>query len=369
MGTVKILHLTFNMGIGGTEQVIRQIINTTSDVIHHEIFCIDGEVGEIGNQLRQNGVNIVSHKRGPGLDFRLIKHIRSYLIDGEFDVVHCHQYTPYIYGFLSSFGTRARLVFTEHGRFYPDRYRYKGIFINPLIALLTPAIVAISHATKAALVKYEFMPSRKIKVIYNGIEGLSKDSDKVRRVRESLGIPLDGFVVGTVSRLDPVKNQVLMVEAFKRFLERYPDSWLLMVGDGPDREKLEDLTRKLKISSRVIFTGFITKPVDFLSSMDVFMLSSHTEGTSMTLLEAMSLGIPALVTDVGGNPEIVVNDESGLLSPAGSVDDFYNALCSLRNPELAKRLAQNAKERFRQKFSAKSMSDQYRELYRKLSDS
>src|SRR5690606_15548443 len=106
-------------------------------------------------------------------------------------------------------------------------------------------------------------------------------------------------------------------------------AWLLMVGDGPDRAALEALARELDINARVIFTGFKTKPADFLAALDLFLLSSFTEGTSMTLLEAMSLGIPAVVTDVGGNPEIIEQGSTGLLTPSDDDRSFADAMLSL----------------------------------------
>jgi glycosyltransferase involved in cell wall biosynthesis len=170
-------------------------------------------------------------------------------------------------------------MFTEHGRFHPDRHRYTALPINPL---MPPAIVSISEATRESLVRYEFIPRTKI--------------------RESLGIPEEAFVVGTVSRLDPVKNQPMMLRAFQSFSECNPNAWLLMVGGGPDRQHLEQLAIQLQISKRTVFTGYVNKPAQHPAAMDVFLLSSHTEGASMTLLEAMSLRIPPVEKILGATP-------------------------------------------------------------------
>lgn len=365
---IKVLHVTFNMAIGGTEQVIRQLVlAATSLGVVCEILCIDGEVGAIGKALQEQGISIATVKRTPGFDRNLIGMIRTYVRKNEIDVVHCHQYTPYLYGFLGALGTRAKVVFTEHGRFHPDRYRYKAMLVTPVIALLTPAIVAISSATRDALARYEFIPKWKIKVIYNGIQGLRSDSERKISLRESLGIPVNSFIVGTVSRLDPVKNQPMMLRAFKRFLTLNPDSWLLMVGDGPDRENLELLSRDLQIDHRVVFTGFKTNPTDYLALLDIFLLSSFTEGTSMTLLEAMSLGIPAVVTDVGGNPEILLNAQTGLLVPSDNEEEFAEAMLQIwRDPNKTKIMMQESKKRFALKFSVQKMAEQYQRIYEQL---
>ncbi|WP_417521366.1 glycosyltransferase [Marinobacter sp.] len=358
---LRVLHVTFNMGIGGTEQVIRQLIQgMAAESVESEILCIDGHIGPIGEALQQAGVAVHKVTRKQGFDWSLIKVIRKRLRERRFDVVHCHQYTPWMYGWLAALTTRAKVVFTEHGRFYPDRYRYKAMLINPVMAMFTPSVVAISEATKDALVKYEFIPRKKIQVIYNGIAPLSRDESEAQKVREELGIPQEAFVAGTVSRLDPVKNQQMMLRAFKKFAETHPDAYLLMVGDGPDKAILMELADELGIGDHTLFTGFINKPQHHLSVMDVFLLSSHTEGTSMTLLEAMSLGIPAITTRVGGNPEIVVDGKTGILTETECVDSFAGAIRQLAgSKQLCEDLSKSSAKEFTRKFTQKQMIKSY----------
>ncbi|MEH6562310.1 MAG: glycosyltransferase, partial [Marinobacter sp.] len=276
-----ILHVTFNMGFGGTEQVIRQlVIHLPRDQFNNEVLCIDGEVGEIGQRLEAEQ-DIIIHKliRQPGLDWRLVLSIRRLIKQGGFDIVHCHQYTPWFYGLLGSLGTGVKLVFTEHGRFHPDRYRRKAWLVNKMMAKVTHALVAISKATREALVEFEFLPTNDIEVIYNGIEPIIPDYEKVGEIRSGLGMTGEDIVFGTVSRLDPVKNQRMMLKAFSLYCAQHGNCRLLMVGDGPDRSMLEGYARKLGIEAKTVFTGFQSNPVDYLDAMDVFLLSSHTEGT------------------------------------------------------------------------------------------
>lgn len=365
---IRVLHVTFNMGIGGTEQVIRQLIEgMDSTQVQSEILCIDGHIGPMGEDLREAGVKVHTIARKPGFDRALVSGIREHLREGDFDIIHCHQYTPYFYGWLAARGAKTRVVFTEHGRFHPDRHRYKALLINPLMALMTPAIVSISQATREALVRYEFMPRKKIRVIYNGISPLQRDDRAVKRIRQSLGIPEEAFVVGTVSRLDPVKNQTMMLKAFRSFSERNPNAWLLMVGDGPDRQQLEQLAIQLNISNRTVFTGFVNKPAQHLAAMDIFLLSSHTEGTSMTLLEAMSMGIPPVVTNVGGNPEILTEQLSRNLVPSDDTEAFAAAINELWSDEnLRSAQATLVRELFERRFANTIMVKNYMDLYKAI---
>jgi glycosyltransferase involved in cell wall biosynthesis len=170
MPNVKILHLTFDMHIGGTEQVIKNLIEGSNDKqFQMSIFCIEEPIGPFGQMLQEKGISIDSTQRREGFDIKLIKTIRRHLKKHRIDVLHCHQYTPWVYGTLAALGIKTRIIFTEHGRFYPDRTSWKRKIINPLLTLFTDKITAISKATKQALVDFEYIPENKIEVIYNVI--------------------------------------------------------------------------------------------------------------------------------------------------------------------------------------------------------
>lgn len=363
---MKVMHITFNMAIGGTEQVIKQLV---LGMMHHgvnsEIICIDDFVGPIGLQLEKRGVPVSPLSRKPGIDLSIVKKIRSEILYEKVDIIHCHQYTPWFYGLLGSLGTGVRVIFTEHGRFYPDKKRYKAALFNPLMALFTNRVVAISKATSIALSRFEFIPQKLIEVVYNGVRGMAKDSLASTLIRNDIGAGEDTLVFGTVSRLDSVKNQHMMISAFRLFLNRGGDGRLLIVGDGPERVSLEEQVRKLDLTSDVVFTGFIDSPEAYLGAMDVFLLSSFTEGTSMTLLEAMSLGIPQIVTNVGGNPEIVKDGETGVLLESDDVDAMCSAMLELSaDSQRRSEFGKASIEHFMANFSLEMMIDRYLGIYR-----
>ncbi len=365
----RILHITFNMGFGGTEQVIRQLVmHLPKDQFSNEILCIDGEVGEIGKRLEtEQGITIHKLKRQPGLDLRLALNIRRLIKRGGFNIVHCHQYTPWFYGWLGSMATGVRLFFTEHGRFYPDRYRRKAWLINKLMARTTDAIVAISKATGDALVEYEYLPRKRIDVVYNGIEPLNAEYCEVARIRQELRLKPNALVIGTVARLDQVKNQSLILETFAYLNGDFENLYVLIVGDGPEREALEDRARRLGISQQVLFTGFIQNPERYMSVMDIFLLPSFTEGTSMTLLESMSLGVPCIVSKVGGNPEIITDKRTGRLFEIGKPEQFQEILNDLlMDADQRTSFSERAKEEFHERFSVSSFVMNYQNLYQKI---
>lgn len=370
MNKIKVLHITFDMAIAGTEQVIRQLVeNTDPKQFEVAICCIDGKIGELGQKLQAQGVTFYTLKRGGGFDRGLVADLKKLVQDKHIDVLHCHQYTPYIYGLFASFGTRANVIFTEHGRFYPDSYKWKRYVLNPLLSLFTFAITAISQATNDALVKYENFPRRKIRTLYNGIREnnpieLKGFLAEAKNLRHELGLSDETLVFGTISRLDSIKNQDMMIRAFALTRTQYPNCHLLIVGDGPEREKLEALVDELNMRKHITFTGFKVDPKPWFAVIDVFLLSSLSEGTSMTLLEAMAFAKPSIVTDVGGNPEIVAAEKTGLVTPTKDVNTFYHAMLRLaQNRGLATRLGAQAQQRFREQFTVRVMADSYQQLY------
>jgi glycosyltransferase involved in cell wall biosynthesis len=367
---INVLHLTFDMRIGGTEQVIKNLVEATDlTKFNVSILCIEAPVGPFGKLLTDEGVTVDAFQRKNGLDFTLINNIRQYIKRHKIDVIHCHQYTPWVYGVFSTVLLNCNVVFTEHGRFYPDSGSWKRRIVNPVLSCFTSAMTSISQATKTALVEYEYLNAKKIDVVYNGIFKQKPQSSSIKHIREKYALDNQQIVFGTIARLDPIKNQTLLLRAFQLVLKKSPYCKLIIVGDGEERDKLVELTEVLKISDSVIFTGYITEPINYLTLMDVFLLPSLSEGTSMTLLEAMSMGIPCVVTNAGGNPEVILDDFNGYVTPNNEVEPFAHAMLELaNNDEQRLQFGKNSAKRFEDVFTNKVMSSSYMEIYNKVSD-
>ncbi|MCF6324173.1 MAG: glycosyltransferase [Gammaproteobacteria bacterium] len=368
MGKIKVAHLTFDMRIGGTEQVIKSLIeNADPHQLDMSILCIETPLGPFADDLISSGTSITSFTRSPGFDRNLIKKIRSHIKEHNITVLHCHQYTPWVYGVLAAFATATKVVFTEHGRFYPDSSNWKRKLINPLLHKITAATTAISSATKDALATHENLPIKDIQVIYNGISSLVIDQNQVTQLRKSLDISEKTLCLGTVARLDPIKNHSMMLKAFRQVLDSGIDAKLLIVGDGEMRDDIEVLIKTLSLSQQVIMTGYQAKPHHHLALMDIYLLSSLSEGTSMTLLEAMSIGKPCVVTDAGGNPEIIKHGINGLVTPNDNANAFANGIVIIATDTSSKEsMAKKAYQIFEEKFSATSMVAQFHSLYKKI---
>jgi len=364
----RIMHVTFDMRIGGTEQVIKNLIEgSDKNTFDMSIFCLEQPIGPFGEMLLDQGVSIDSVQRKEGFDISLIKAIRKHITQHNIDILHCHQYTPWVYGALAAIGTKTKIIFTEHGRFYPDRSSWKRKYVNPLLTFITDSITAISKATKQALVDFEYIPDHKINVVYNGIAPVVVNPAQTVKLKQELKINNSTKVIGTIARLDSIKNHSMMFKAFKRVLDTFPNTVLLLIGDGEERDNLESLVDESGIRENVIFTGYISRPGTYLDAMDIFLLPSLSEGTSMTLLEAMSLLKPCVVTDAGGNREIINNNYNGIVTENDNVEEFSNGILELLgNAAKLKEMGESSLLRFNKSFTVSHMVREYQKIYNSL---
>jgi glycosyltransferase involved in cell wall biosynthesis len=196
----------------------------------------------------------------------------------------------------------------------------------------------------------------------------SPDSQARARVRQELGIPEDQFCIGCVGNLILVKDHLTLLKAVDGFALACRKWRLLIIGDGPELPKLVEFVNNHEVwKDRVCFLGRSNRVPELLRAMDVFVLSSVTEGISNSVLEAMATGLPVIVTATGGNPEVVIHGDSGFLFPVGDFQLLTEQLILLREQnELCVDLGRKARERVRERFSIDSMVRKYEEVYEKL---
>jgi len=328
------------------------------------VLCIESPLGPFAEELQNNGIEFHQFNRKQGFDTNLIKQIRKAIKTNNVDIIHCHQYTPWVYGVIAAAFTKTKVIFTEHGRFYPDSSTWKRKLINPILNLFTDQVTAISKATKQALTEFENIPEKSIDVIYNGITPLKINQVEVDKLREKLAIPKNHTILGTIARFDPIKNHTMMLNAFSLVLKQQPNTTLIIVGDGDERTNIEACINKLNISENVMLTGYQIQPKNYLALMNIYLLSSFSEGTSMTLLEAMSLSKPCVVTNVGGNPEVVMNSKSGFVTPNDNAIKFAQGIMkTIKSTMISEGLGRVSKNRFDKCFSEAAMNEQYQKLY------
>lgn len=359
-----VLHV---MQVAGAEVLVAETIRRLGRRIEPVVLCLD-QVGALGERMRREGVEVIAFGRRPGIDLSLVRRLARVIRDKQLNVVHAHQYTPFFYGALGAVAsfTKPRVIFTEHGRHYPDVVSRKRRFANRvLFDRLADDVNAVCGFSATSLAAQDGFSKARIQVIENGV-----DLSRYRQVRDQgalkarLGLVADRRHVVTIARFHPVKDHRTLLQAFSQVATAVQDVDLLLVGDGPLRGELEQFAWSLGLADRIRFLGVRDDVADILAVADVFALTSVSEAASITLLEAMASRVPVVVTEVGGNPEIVRHGIDGLLAPRGDALAIAAAIVTLLEaPDTARGLAQSAAERVGTLYNLDRTIDRYYSLY------
>lgn len=362
----NILHIIHSLDVGGAEKlVVDFVMRTNNNLFNVSVCCLDRS-GILGDELKSKGFAVTSLGRTPGVDWGLVLRLRKLLREKDIDIIHAHQYTSFFYASLAkNFSKRPNIIFTEHGRFYPESRKIKRSLFGPFLAGFASEIISISEATKEAMIRYDNFPRNKIRVIYNGIKFKTEAPDFALK-RMELNLSPEDFVLVTAARLDPIKNHRMLIRAMQTISGTRPDCKLIIAGDGPEYEGLSDDIKKGGLSGAVRLLGHRNDIAEIFQVSDIFLLSSLSEGTSVTLLEAMNAGLPAVVTNVGGNPEVLKDSVTGFLVDSNDDKAMAARIMQLyQDHTLAGRLGAAARERVGTLFSFENMMDRYEKLYRK----
>jgi L-malate glycosyltransferase len=351
---------------GGTERLVVEMSLAFSNSYDVQVFCLD-EPGLWANQLRSKGIPVYSLWRQPGLDLTVPIKLAGHFRRKQIGIVHAHQCTPWFYAALSRmFYPIPRLLVQEHGRFYPEVEKKKRIFTNKiLIKRLTHRFVSVSEDVRRRLGKFEGLDYDEIEVVYNGVKIDRMLAVDVRNsLRASAGFSSSDFVVGTVGRFDPVKNLPMLMKSVACVSKTTPSLKGLLVGDGSVFHKIKELRESLNLSDVVVMTGHRDDARRLAECMDLFVLPSFSEGTSVALLEAIAAGIPVIVSDVGGNPEIVRKEETGWVIPSDSVESLTTAILdAVKNPAKREKFTEAGRRRYLEHFTFEKMIESYRRIY------
>lgn len=365
----RLAYVVNSLNPGGTEKLVVEMSLAFSARFDLIVVCLD-EPGTWAADLRRRGIPVYCLWRQPGLDlampWRLAQHFRR----ARTQIIHAHQCTPWFYSALSRVFYRApRLLLEEHGRFFPEvRNRVRELVNRLLIRPLTHQFVAVSADIRMRLREFEGLKRAPIDVVYNGVVVEPLLSSEARaQLRTELGFAPGDFVVGTVGRFDPIKNLPMLVESLSRAHRSLPNIRGLLVGHGPVFGAIRKQIEKAGLDGDVHTTGFRSDARRLLQCMDLFVLASFSEGTSMALLEAMAAGVPVAVTAVGGNPEIVIAGESGWVVPSGAVDELSNVIIAAASDSpLRARYARAGQRRFGEHFAFERMIGGYQQRYQNL---
>ena len=356
----NILHIVYSLEIGGLERVVLDLTNNLPADEYTTYICCINKLGELSNDFLYQDRLINLGNRGR-INFRSIKAIIDAVNKHSIDIIHSHNFAGLLYGYLAAKIKRIPIVHTEHG-FIKKHDRSILNIIEKLMSNSVDEYVCVSRQLAQTIHKLFIADYSKISVIYNGISinpGNTFSRDPSRgEIR-----------IGSVGRLNYIKNYELLIKSFSELSKRYHSIKLEIVGDGELYQDLSDQIVKYSLNDRISLPGFRMDVDQCLENMDIFVLPSFSEGHSISLLEAMSKSVVCIASNVGGNPEIIEDGINGYLFESNNLEGLTKAISyvidNIDSEEMAN-IRKSSSDTVRTKFSVDAMLSNYIKLYNKF---
>ena len=362
---MKLLHVVPSFGLGGMEKVICALIQNTTHSYQHIILALDNNT-QAGRWLQDEKVQF--------LDFEKPTQRKRFFLAlvGALRHVHPDLLMTYTWGatdaiWLGRLAGIQHIIHNEHG-FNVDEGRatlWKRDVIRLLVYRLASKVIVVSHELQTLLQRRYLLTADRLIRIPNGIDTshYAPNSEERRQVRKKLGFTEAHMVVGFSGRLDPIKNFDLLLHIFSSCMHKNPHVRLLIVGDGPEKKRLETLCHDKDIHHSVVFTGQQEHVLPYLRAMDVFLLTSVREQMPMTILEAMAVGVPVIATRVGEIPHIIDDGVNGFVH---RLDDpvavFVQPLLALLSTPYRTRMGEAARQKIMDSFQQEIMVQRYKTM-------
>ena len=367
-----------SLDVGGLEKMVVSLVNNLDRARFTPYLICLSHAGKLAGDIdvpdeRRLVLNKGSGWRlpvvGVSVDVPLFQRLRRFVRDNRIDILHAHNLAPFVYAAVATrlvpLRRRPRIVYSDHNQLFSmnvarsSRVRW--------YLKLADQVIAVSEEVKRLLVEELKAPAGKVRVLYNGIDGRTYSRRDRGRLRRELSIPDGAFVVGTAATLSVHKGIDYLLEAARQVLARAPDTWFVIAGDGPERAKLEAAARALGLGDRLTFLGYRSDVADVVSALDLYVLPSLTEGLSLSLLEALAIGVPILCTRVGGNPEIVEDGVNGYLVPARDSAALADGIERMRaDPAFRDAARARNVKKFTDRFTLEAMVAEHARLFTAL---
>lgn len=367
---LKVLHVIGGGEFGGAERHVVTLLRFLDrTIIDARLACLFS--APLAREAKGAGIITEVFAMRGKFDFRQIPGIASYLKREQIDIVHTHGVRANLIGRLAArIAGTPQVVTTIHSVLaldYTQRIdRWINQFCERATRRLTERFVAVSRGLAGELTAAG-LPAEKITVIYNGLDLSQFKQGAGDKIRAEFGLESGQPVIGVVARLHPVKGHEIFLEAVKIISGEFPAARFFVIGCGTHRPVLENLTARLMLQDRVVFTGFRQDVADVMAALDMLVVPSLSEGFGLTAVEAMAMGKPVLATRVGGLPEIINDGENGFLVPPGDPGALAERLLFLlMQPKEAARLARAGRNTVEEKFSAELMAAKTAQLYQEL---
>jgi len=319
--------------------------------------------GALEDRLRSANIPYMILGRKNIFEFYKFHRLKTLLQHEQIKLIHAHKMGSNFWG--SIIGKLCNIPVISHYHAHDVKVKNRiSQLSNKITGVLSSKIISVSDSEQQRLIKNDGVDPSKIITIHNGINYEKYHVAPYSDIKAQLGIPMSSQVVGIVAAIIEIKNHELFLRAACEVLKQNRKVKFLVVGDGDRRAGIEKLASELKIDDDVIFTGFRNDVADIISIIDVGVLTSHSEGIPVTLLEYMSSSKPVVCTDVGGVPELVMDNVNGFLVPPNDYQTLAKKInLLLTDNELAGKMGTRAYERVKENFSEQKMMEEIENLY------
>ena len=366
---IKICYLINALHVGGAERALSKTVARLDKSRYETIVCCLWMGGAVTDEIEKAGAKVINldakHKLDFGIPFKLYRLLKEH----KPDILHSFLFHANMFGrIVGRLAGVPVIISSERTMGMEGKHR---LLLNRLTASLADKIVTVSEAVREfAIAKIGITPD-KLVTIYNGVDlsefSRNPNREGIEEARRELGIAPSHVVVGTVGHLEEEKGCEYLLQAAARVSTQDGNVTFLLVGDGSQRAKLENLAEDLSISSNVIFMGYRNDIPRILSVMDIFVLPSLYEGLPNALLEAMAACRPVVATQVGGIPEVVADGETGILVPRRDPGALAGAICVLlEDRDRAREMGMRGRNQVERLFSVETMVAKTEALYEEL---
>ena len=370
-----VMHVIYRLAMGGLENGLVNLINhMPPGRYRHVIVCLT-DFTNFRERLCSPAVSVLALRKKPGMDLMAIRKLWAIIRELKPAIVHTRNLPTLEMAAVAALARVPYRIHGEHGRDIHDAYgtSRKFLIFRKMLDVAVHHYVAVSQDLEQWLQNRVTIAPKKVTQIYNGVDTqlFHSNKEKGREVLPNGFASSDQVVIGTVGRLQYVKDQATFIRGIAALVKMDPSLRekirVVIVGDGDLKMELEQLVRESQLSDLVWMAGARTDIPRLLQSMDIFVLPSEAEGISNTILEAMATGLPVIATRVGGNAELVVEGETGLLVPAKDPQALSLALLAyLQDRGLMRSHGEAGRKRVEQKFSMQAMVARYLQVYDRM---
>ena len=366
---MKIIEVSSDTNIGGAGRCLLVLLKEM-DKTRFDVSVILPKNSLLKPKISELGIKIIEADIAPdkSLDFSAIKAFMKIFKAENPDIVHTHASMS---ARIAAKLCGIKVVYTRHSVFPPSKFISKGIgrlingFVNNIFA---DKIIAVAEAAKDNLTMTG-VSGKKIEVVLNGVYPLSEEGDIVE-LKKRFGVLEGEKVISIVARLEDIKGHDYFIDAADMLLDRGIKAKFFIAGTGSYEEQLRKKVSALGRENDIVFTGFLTDVENLLRITDIQVNASYgTEATSLSLLEGMSLGIPSVVSDFGGNTGVIQDGQNGIVIPMKNSEKLAGALeLLLSDSWLYEKISKGSKRIFSEKFTAEIMTEKTEKIYEEIAE-